>query len=96
MRYLMMFIGLIIPLSVFAGEGSPEILDKILGFLNTALGAGTALTFAGGIAEYIFRKIKSKKPLSIFYAVSAILHSIGKISTKLGDLLDKIIPQKLK
>ena len=93
MRYLIMFIGLILPLSVFAGEGSPEIFDTILNFLTSGLGASATIAV---ILEFGLRLIKSKKPLSVLYGISVIVHKLGEILIKLGELLDKVLPQRLK
>lgn len=46
--------------------------------------------------EFAFRMVKSDKPLSIMYLVSDGLKKVGELCQKLGQLLDKILPQRLK
>lgn len=46
--------------------------------------------------EFAFRMIKSDKPLSIMYLVSDGLKKVGELCQKLGQLLDKVLPQRLK
>lgn len=56
---------------------------------------GSAVTIAL-VFEFVFRMFPSKKPLSFLYALAYILKKSGEISIKVGELLDKILPQKLK
>lgn len=46
--------------------------------------------------EFAFRMIKSDKPLSIMYLISDGLKKVGELCQKLGQLLDKVLPQRLK
>lgn len=71
-----------------------ELLDKIMNILLSIEGASATLAI---VAEFVFRKvIKSKKPLSLFYAAEKLLVKLAAVMKKLGDLLDKILPQKLQ
>jgi len=70
-----------------------EFLDKILAFLSSAEGA--SLTIAV-VVEFILRMIKSEKPLSILYLISSVAKKSGEILVKIGNLMDKVLPQRLK
>lgn len=56
---------------------------------------GASLTIAL-VMEFVFRMFPSQKPLSFLYALAFILKKAGEIFIKIGELLDKILPQKLK
>lgn len=56
---------------------------------------GASLTIAL-VFEFVFRMFPSQKPLSFLYALAFILKKAGEIFIKIGELLDKILPQKLK
>lgn len=70
-----------------------EFLDKILAFLSSAEGA--SLTIAV-VVEFILRMIKSEKPLSILYLIANVTKKSGEILVKIGNLMDKVLPQRLK
>lgn len=70
-----------------------EFLDKILAFLSSAEGA--SLTIAV-VVEFILRMIKSEKPLSILYLIANVAKKSGEILVKIGNLIDKVLPQRLK
>lgn len=69
-------------------------------FLNSVLAVfDTALSQAGIIAvviEFIFRLIPSEKPLGILHLVGAFAKVLGNIFLKMGELLDRVLPQVLK
>lgn len=46
--------------------------------------------------EFVFRLSPTQKPLSIAHVVGAVVRKSGEILVKLADLLDKLLPQKLK
>jgi hypothetical protein len=46
--------------------------------------------------EFAFRMFKSEKPLSIMYLISDLLKKVGELFQKLGSLLDKVLPQRIK
>jgi len=69
-----------------------EFLDQILAFLGSAVGASASIAF---VLEFVLRLIPSQKPLSILHLVGAGVKKVGAILIKLGELLDKVLPQKL-
>ena len=46
--------------------------------------------------EFALRLIHSTKPLSILHLVGGGARVVGSLFVKVADLLDKILPQKLK
>lgn len=48
------------------------------------------------ILEFVMRLVPTDKPKSIFYVLSGVVHLLGQMFNVLGDLLDKLIPQKVK
>lgn len=70
-----------------------EFLDMILGFLNSAMAQYAVIAM---VVEFILRLIPSEKPLSIAHLVGDFAKKIGNVLLMFGDLLDKILPQKLK
>lgn len=48
------------------------------------------------IVEFVLRLLPSQKPLSIAHVVAGALQSIGVGLKKVGDLLDKVLPQTIK
>lgn len=48
------------------------------------------------VVEFVLRLIPSEKPKSIIYLVAAVVKSAGAVLSKIGEILDKILPQKLK
>jgi hypothetical protein len=70
-----------------------ELINQILAFLTTATGASATVAV---VLELILRVVPSAKPLSLLYAAAAILKGVGSILVKAGELLDKVLPQKIK
>lgn len=70
-----------------------ELFVKVLDAVSSV--EGSAVTIAL-IFEFIFRLFPSQKPLSFLYILANILKKAGEIFIKIGVLLDKILPQKLK
>jgi hypothetical protein len=69
-----------------------EFLNSILSYLSGAEGMVATLAI---VVEFVLRLVPSEKPRSIAYAVGGFVKVIGAVFTKLGELLDKILPQKL-
>jgi len=69
------------------------MLDTISSYLtpDAAIVTGAAI-----LIELVFRLVKSKKPLSIAHGVAAGARKVSDLCSKLADLLDKVLPQKLK
>lgn len=98
MRLVSMFLILIVSLISFSvfGQDVPEdvqsIGDKILSILESAGGATVAITL---ILEFLFRSVKSKKPLSIIRSISATLRYVFSVILSVLDFIDKVIPQNV-
>jgi hypothetical protein len=71
-----------------------EILSKALEMIqhNLMPAAGTMAV----VLEMAMRIIPSEKPMSIMHVIADALKMIGKVCAAAGDLLDKVLPQKLK
>lgn len=72
-----------------------EFLNHISDVLSKAMSAPVLASIAIGI-EFAMRMIKTDKPMSIAYAVAGAVKTAGDILTKCGQLMDKVLPQKLK
>lgn len=70
-----------------------EFLDKILAFIASAQGASVTIAI---VLEFAFRMIKTEKPLSVLHVASSFIKKSAEILGKVADLLDKVLPQKLK
>lgn len=71
-----------------------EVLDQVLAFLASV--SGPALVIIAGVVEFALRFVKSEKPLSILHLVAAGARKVAKILESIANLLDKVLPQKLK
>lgn len=69
------------------------IFAKALEFLSSVEGASATVAI---VLEFVFRLFPSEKPLSVLYVVALVLRKSGELFIKGGELLDKILPQKLK
>lgn len=67
--------------------------ESVMKFLSSVEGA--SLTVAV-VVEFVFRVIPSQKPLSILYIVADVVKKAGEALIKIGKILDKVLPQKLK
>lgn len=72
-----------------------EMMNKVMEWLNGAMNAPVLMSVAIAI-EFAMRIIKSEKPLSIAYMISDGLKKVGEIMSKCGQLMDKVLPQRLK
>lgn len=72
-----------------------EALNKALEAINHAMSAPVLMSVAIAI-EFALRMFKSEKPLSIAYMVADGFKKVGEIMSKCGQLMDKILPQRLK
>jgi hypothetical protein len=70
-----------------------ELLAKALAFISSIEGSALSIAL---VLEFAFRLIPSQKPLSILYVAASALKKIGELCIKVGQLLDKVLPQKLK
>jgi DNA-binding HxlR family transcriptional regulator len=69
------------------------LFETVMKFLSSVEGASLTLAV---VAEFVFRVIPSQKPLSILYLVAEGVKKLGEVLIKVGQILDKILPQKLK
>lgn len=83
-------------MSMAFGQEVPEpvvsIGDKILEFLKSAGGATMAIALG---LEFLFRSVKSEKPLGIIRSVSATLRYVFSVILAVLDFVDKVIPQNV-
>lgn len=70
-----------------------ELFTKALELLSSV--EGSALTIAI-VVEFVFRMVPSEKPRSILLLVAKACELSGKFLVKLSEVLNKLIPQKLK
>lgn len=72
-----------------------EVLNHWIAVIGNAI--NTPMLMSVGIAiEFMFRMFKTEKPKSIIYMVADGIKKSGELLTKLGSLLDKVLPQRLK
>lgn len=62
-------------------------------FLSSAEGATATVAI---VLEFVFRLVRTDKPLSLLVVIADGMEKVGKILVKGSELLDKVLPQKLK
>lgn len=72
-----------------------EMLQQIVEGLSKALQAPVLVSVAVGL-EFAFRMVKTEKPLSIAYLIADSFKKVGEICSKIAQLLDKVLPQRIK
>jgi hypothetical protein len=70
-----------------------DFFAKVMEFLSSAEGA--SLTIAV-VIDFVFRLFPSEKPKSVLHLVSFFARKLSEVLEKLADVLDKVLPQKLK
>jgi len=70
-----------------------EIIQKISGLVLSI--EGSALTIAI-VMEMVFRFFPTEKPLTLLRLIASGMKAVGELFIKISDLLDKVLPQKLK
>ena len=70
-----------------------EFLQKIIDVIP--MEASVVVVIAGAL-DFIFRLIKTEKPLSIAWLVVGFIKKVGDLFIKLASFLDKVLPQKTK
>lgn len=70
-----------------------ELIVKALEFLTSAEGASVTIAI---VLEVVFRLFPSEKPIGVILSVAAIIKGIGEVLIKLSNLVNKVIPQKVK
>jgi hypothetical protein len=71
-----------------------EVLTKIAEVLGHI--SPVVITILVFVFETAFRFMKTEKPKSIIYLVGSAFKALGVIFTKLGEVSDKVLPQKVK
>jgi len=69
-----------------------SIVDSILSFISSGSGA----MIIAAVLEFVLRFVKSDKPMSIMYVIAGAFKLFGNLLSKLGEFLDKVLPQKVK
>jgi len=69
------------------------MLDQISSVIHSASGQAGIIAI---VLDTLLRLIKSEKPLSIAHLIAGSLHKIADLCAGLANLLDKVLPQKLK
>jgi hypothetical protein len=72
-----------------------EVLNNIIKSVE-GFSSGQLIMSVIIAVEFAFRMFKSKKPLSMMYLVADGFKKVGELCSKIGILLDKILPQRLK
>jgi len=70
-----------------------EFLEKISGVIPNE--AAIVVIIAGAL-DFIFRMVKTERPLSLAWVIAKAIGKVGEICTKLALFLDKVLPQKVK
>ena len=70
-----------------------EIFNKAMEFLLSVEGASVTIAI---ILDFAFRLIPSDKPKSVIYLVAEVVKKSGEFLVKLGQILDKVLGQKIK
>jgi hypothetical protein len=70
-----------------------QVIEQALALISSAEGASIAIAL---VLEVVFRLIPSEKPLGIIIAVASIAKGVGQVLIKFSELLNKVIPQKVK
>jgi hypothetical protein len=96
-KYLMLIVSLLI-LSISMAFGvepmavpGQSIADAISSFLSSP----TGMVVVGAIVEFALRFVKSSKPLGVLHLVGGLLKVFGALAVKLGEFLDKVLPQNV-
>lgn len=71
-----------------------EFLQKALEFLTNI--DGSVIMTAGIVVEVVFRLVKTDKPRSLLLMAAQALEAGGKVAIKAAELINKVIPQRLK
>jgi len=71
-------------------------LDSIVQYLSGILNWPALTTISVIVVELVLRLAKTSKPLSIALFIRDILLQLAKICQLLADILDKVVPQRLK
>jgi hypothetical protein len=67
-----------------------EWINDVVEVIGSAEGMAATLVV---VLEFLFRLIPTKKPLSVLHVVAKVANGLGLIFSKVGALLDKVLPQ---
>lgn len=71
-----------------------ELIQKAIE-LTPAAQAGIIIAL-GGVVEVVLGLVKSEKPLRIAYMIADACNGLAVLFKKWGEILDKVLPQRLK
>jgi hypothetical protein len=72
-----------------------QFLDKIIELISSFM-TGPIFATVAVVLEMFMRLIKTDKPIGFIHMIAGILNKVGSLFSKLAELLDKLLPQKLK
>jgi uncharacterized membrane protein (UPF0136 family) len=72
-----------------------EFINQLIAKLDVFM-SGSVMVTVAMLVEFALRMIKSDKPMGIVHMISGLLKSVGMLFGKVAELLDKVLPQKLK
>jgi hypothetical protein len=70
-----------------------EFLDKVISFVGSIEGMTATVAV---ILEFVLRLFKSEKPLGILHFAAALVGKFAVLLTKIAQLSDKVLPQKIE
>jgi len=91
--FSVMFVPYLVLAEVAPSEGI-AFLDSVLNFVSGLSGA--ALVLIAGAVDMVMRLFNSEKPKSIAWTIAVVLSQVGKLATKFAEILDKVLPQRVK
>jgi len=91
-------LALIVPLLAFGADAAvPELgfIDGIIQFFKD-LGAGPMFLMITAAVDFIFRMMKTSKPLSLAHLFAAGMKKVAQALVVIAEFLDKVLPQRLQ
>lgn len=70
-----------------------ELFEKVLSFLASIEGASATIAI---VLEFVWRLIPSEKPKSVLHMIAYVAKKLSDVLAKVAELLDKVLPQKIK
>ena len=93
----MLLAGIGMPVLALAQETAKDpIVEKVSQIVDKIPTEGVVIVVLTGVLDFVFRMIKTEKPKSIVYLIADMFKLIGKGLAKIGELMDKVLPQRLK
>jgi len=95
MKKLALITGVILIASVAVAQEAPALgwVDKVLALIPVD---GAVVATIAMVLEFGLRLIKTEKPKSMIYLVADAIKGVALILAKVGLLLDKVLPQRVK